>query len=212
MTIADLRKDYTRAGLDEADADPDPFAQFERWFAEAQAAGVLEPNAMTLATATPDGQPSARIVLMKGFDANGLVFYTNYESQKGAELAVNPRAALLFYWGELERQVRLVGPVSRVSREEAERYFRGRPPGSRIGSAASRQSRPIPDRAVLEREVARLDALHPDGDVPLPPFWGGYRLIPERFEFWQGRPSRLHDRLRYLRRDDGSWAIARLLP
>jgi len=212
MTIADLRKDYTRAGLDEADADPDPFAQFARWFAEAQAAGVLEPNAMTLATATADGLPNARIVLMKGFDARGLVFYTNHESQKGAELASNPRAALLFYWGELERQVRMTGSVTPISRAESERYFRGRPPGSRIGAAASRQSTPIPDRATLEREVARLNALHPEGDVPLPPFWGGYRLAPERFEFWQGRPSRLHDRLRYLPRDDGTWSITRLSP
>jgi len=215
MSVADLRKDYARGGLDEADADPDPIAQFRRWFADAQAGGVPEPNAMTLATATRDGHPSARIVLLKGIDARGFVFYTNYESQKGRELAENPRAALAFYWAELERQVRVVGTVERVARDESRAYFDSRPLGSRLGAALSRQSTVLADRAVLETVFRARLAEHeadPAAPVPLPDFWGGYRLAPAIIEFWQGRRSRLHDRLRYGRGADGVWRIERLSP
>lgn len=191
--------------------DPDPFRQFGTWFAEAQAAGIEEANAMTIATASPDGIPSARTVLLKGFGEEGFAFYTNYESQKGRDLLDNPRAALLFYWKELERQVRLTGPIKRMSREETERYFRSRPIGSQIGALVSRQSQVVPSRATLEDEFARLEAEYAGKTVPLPDYWGGFRLRPTSFEFWQGRPNRLHDRLRY-RPDAGSWRIERLSP
>ena len=212
MSVADLRQEYTRGGLDEADLAPDPIAQFTAWFVEAQAAAVPEPTAMTLATATADGQPSARIVLLKQVDDRGFVFYTNYDSQKGRELAENPRAALTFYWPQLERQVRIVGTVAPVSRDESRAYFETRPLGSRLGASLSRQSQPIPNRAVLEAEFARLQAEYADGNVPLPDFWGGYRVTPIAIEFWQGRPSRLQDRLRYTRQPDGTWTIERLSP
>ena len=212
MPVADLRKEYARAGLDEADLDPDPLRQFGVWLAEAQAAEVPEPTAMTLATATRDGEPSARIVLLKGLDERGFVFYTNYESQKGRELAENPRAALTFYWPALERQVRITGEVAPVSRDESRAYFNSRPLGSRLGASLSRQSQVIADRSVLEAEFLRLQAEYADGNVPLPDFWGGYRVAPSRIEFWQGRPSRLHDRLRYTRGPDGGWRIERLSP
>jgi pyridoxamine 5'-phosphate oxidase len=206
-----MRMEYGKAGLAEADVDPDPILQFGRWFEQATHAGLLEPTAMTLATATRDGRPSARMVLLRGFDQRGFVFYTNYESRKGAELAENPRAALVFWWGELERQVRIEGRVERASRSESEAYFHSRPPGSQLSAAASPQSQVIDGRAALEERVARLAADHPDGEVPLPGFWGGYRLAPEVVEFWQGRPNRLHDRLRY-RRDGARWRIERLAP
>ena len=212
MSVADLRREYARAGLDEADLDADPIRQFAAWFAAAEAATGGEANAMTLATATPDGEPSARLVLLKGFDERGFTFFSNYESQKGEELAANPRAALTFYWPELERQVRIKGTVTRVPVEESERYFRSRPPGSRLAASLSRQSEVIPGRAVLEQEFVRLQQTHPDGDVPLPPQWGGYRVVPHLIEFWQGRASRLHDRLRYRREPDRGWQIERLSP
>jgi pyridoxamine 5'-phosphate oxidase len=212
--LAALRTEYTRAGLREDDLDPDPFRQFETWFAEAQGGGVVEANAFTLATASADGAPSARTVLMKGFDRRGLVFYTHYESDKGGDLAGNPRAAVLFYWKELERQVRIAGAVERISREESEAYFRSRPLGSRLGATVSPQSRVIPDRGWIEERFAELEARYadPDAVVPLPDFWGGYRVIPARFEFWQGRQNRLHDRLRYTPDGAGGWRIERLAP
>jgi pyridoxamine 5'-phosphate oxidase len=212
QSIADLRRNYTRATLDEADVDVDPIAQFGRWFAEARAAQLAEPNAMTLATSTPDGRPSARIVLLKGVDARGFVFYTDYRSRKGAELAANPHAALVFHWGELERQVRVVGTVSVVSREESAAYFAGRPAGSRRGAWASHQSQPITERVVLERQFDEVTRRFTDDDaVPLPEHWGGYRVSPTEVEFWQGRASRLHDRIHYVL-DGDLWRRERLSP
>jgi pyridoxamine 5'-phosphate oxidase len=205
-----MRWEYAREALAEADVDADPVVQFGRWFEQATQAGLLEPSAMTLATATPDGRPSARMVLLRGFDERGFCFYTNYESRKAAELAANPRAALVFWWDALERQVRIEGRVEPTSRAESEAYFASRPPGSQLSAAASPQSQVI-DRATLERRVAELATSLPDGMVPLPDFWGGYRLTPEVVEFWQGRPNRLHDRLRYRRAGD-AWVIERLAP
>ncbi len=212
MTFADLRRDYTRAGLNEADADPDPIRQFAAWMRQAMAALVPEPNAMTLATVSPDGRPSARIVLLKGFDAAGFTFHTNYDSRKGRELAANSHAALLFFWPELERQVRVEGTVARISEAESDEYFRTRPVGSRLSAWASRQSEPVADRAALERRMEELARQYPGGDVPRPPFWGGLRLRPEAIEFWQGRPNRLHDRLCYRRVPPEGWRIERLSP
>ncbi|QIN82021.1 pyridoxamine 5'-phosphate oxidase [Rubrobacter tropicus] len=209
--LSDLRKEYTRAGLTESDVDPDPVRQFGRWFDAALAAGLHEPNAVTVATSTLDGRPSARVVLLKGFDERGFVFYTNYEGRKGREIEENPRAALLFYWGELERQVRIEGSVSRVSEEESDAYYASRPRGSRLGALASEQSRVIGGREVLEKRVEALEAEYEGRDVPRPAFWGGYRVEPEVIEFWQGRENRLHDRIFY-RREDGGWKIGRLQP
>ena len=192
--------------LRRADLDPDPLRQFDRWYTEAGAA-VATPEAMTLATAAPDGAPSARLVLLKSFDERGFVFFTSYESRKGAELEANPRAAVLFYWAPLGRQVRIEGTVERVSAEESDAYFASRPPGSRRGAAASRQSRPLADRAELDAAVAALG-----DDVPRPGWWGGYRVVPDEFEFWQGRESRLHDRLQYRRQPSGVWIRERLAP
>jgi len=211
--IAQLRRDYARARLDEADVSHDPLVEFARWFAEAQEAKVPDPTAMTLATSSPDGHPSARIVLLKGFDQRGFVFFTDYRSRKGMELEANPRAALVFWWGELERQVRITGGVALATHEESEGYFKTRPLGSRIGAWASHQSRVIPGRATLEGDVKQVEARFPDGEVPLPPHWGGYRVVPDAIEFWQGRESRLHDRIRYVRETGGkAWRVERLSP
>jgi pyridoxamine 5'-phosphate oxidase len=210
--VARLRKEYTGVVLKESDAGPDPIQQFRRWFDEVLAADLHEPNAMTLATATPDGRPSARTVLLKGFDKRGFVFYTNYEGRKGWELEANPYAALVFYWGELERQVRIEGRVSRISEEESDAYFAGRPRGSQLGAWASEQSRPVEDRGALEERLRELEAEYEGREVPRPPFWGGYRVEPETVEFWQGRENRLHDRLLYSRVGGGAWKLERLQP
>ena len=205
--------EYARSTLDESSVDADAIRQFEIWFAEAKAANLsVEPNAMTLATATPDGVPSARTVLLKGVSPRGFVFFTDYRSRKGNDIAFNPRAALVFWWSELERQVRITGIVSRIPISESEAYFRTRPLGSRLGAWTSHQSQPIPSRAPLELRYTEMQSRYADGDVPLPPYWGGYLVAPDAIEFWQGRTSRLHDRLRYTRTPDGLWAIERLSP
>ncbi|HEX9892862.1 MAG TPA: pyridoxamine 5'-phosphate oxidase [Gemmatimonadales bacterium] len=211
MNLEQLRREYARETLDESTVDPDPLTQFGLWFAEAQQADLLDPNAMTLATATPAGRPSARVVLLKGVDHGGFVFYTDYRSRKSQELDTNPWAALLFYWGELERQVRITGRVSRVAQEMSEAYFMSRPLGSQLGAWASHQSAVLPARAELEARLRQLAARFAEVPVPLPPHWGGWRLEPEEFEFWQGRESRLHDRVRY-RRNETTWTIDRLSP
>ena len=211
-SLAELRKNYSLGSLDVADIDRNPFRQFDAWFAQAVDAKLPEPNTMTLATVDSRGRPSARIVLIKGVDERGFMFFTNYESRKGRELADNPHASLLFYWIELERQVRIEGNVVKASPAESDQYFESRPLGSRIGAWASEQSQVIESRAVLEareREISAKYGEHP----PRPPHWGGYRLIPDAIEFWQGRPSRLHDRLLYTRAvEGGDWQIARLSP
>ncbi len=206
------RTEYMLRGLSEEDVVADPIDQFRLWFEEAVGVGLPEPNAMTLATATREGRPSARTVLLRGFDGAGFVFFTNYNSRKGSELAANPWAALLFFWVELERQIRIEGSVTQVSERESDDYFTSRPAGSRIGAWASNQSEVIAGRNVLERQVEEWTARHPSGDVPRPPHWGGYRVQPETVEFWQGRPSRLHDRLRYRRAESTGWIIERLSP
>ena len=235
MAIAELRREYNLTGMRRDQLDADPVAQFKRWFDQAEGArsagrlrgffiGLykaflalggsrpLDVNAATLATADRNGRPSARVVLLKGVDDRGFIFFTNYDSRKGTELAENPRAALVFYWADLERQVCVAGDVARISREESEAYFKSRPRGSRLAAWASRQSDVLENRAVLEARWQELERQYPGETVPLPPFWGGYVLAPTRIEFWQGRPNRLHDRFRYLKQPDNAWRIERLSP
>jgi pyridoxamine 5'-phosphate oxidase len=235
MALSDTRREYSLGGLDRDDLAADPLAQFTRWFADASAShggsrlrriGIalfelwhavlgrppVDVNAMVVATATVDGVPSARTVLLKGVDARGFTFFTNYDSRKGRELADNPRAALVFFWPGLERQVLVSGDVRRLPADESERYFRSRPRGSRIAAWASPQSAPVTDRAALEERWGETAQRFPGERVPLPPHWGGYVVDPRRIEFWQGRPNRLHDRFSYTRDADGGWRIERLAP
>ena len=235
MAITDLRREYSRGGLDRQDLDADPMAQFGNWFGQASAArggarwrkiGIAlfklghailghpptDVNATVLATATQGGRPSARNVLLKGVDPRGFIFYTNYDSRKGRELAENPNASLVFYWPDLERQVCVEGLVTKLPREESEAYFKSRPKGSRLAAWASNQSDVVADRAALEERWRAMAARFPGDDVPLPPNWGGYVLSPAGIEFWQGRPNRLHDRFRYTKQPDGSWRLERLAP
>jgi pyridoxamine 5'-phosphate oxidase len=212
MALADMRKDYGLAGLHEKDLAKNPFRQFEAWFQEAEAAKIPEPNAMTLATVGRDGRPSARTVLLKGSDGRGFVFYTNYESRKARELEANSRAILLFAWVPMERQIIIEGPVARVSREEAAAYFQSRPRASQLAAWASPQSTVVAGRAVLEESFRVIEKKYEGREVPLPPNWGGFRLAPETVEFWQGRRSRLHDRLRYRREAGADWVVERLAP
>src|ERR1700758_261470 len=199
-------------GLRRSDLDPDPIKQFGNWFTATIEAGIRDVNAMSLATAGTDGRPSVRIVLLKGFDQDGFVFFTNYESEKGVQLDANPYAALAFYWIELDRQIRISGKAERISREESQTYFHARPVGSQLSAWASRQSEVLDGRRVLDARMAEMTERFGDKPIPLPPHWGGYRLKPNKMEFWQGRPNRLHDRFRYTRQEDGSWLIERLAP
>lgn len=210
-SIADLRQNYTRQQLLETNVDPNPIKQFQLWFEQARSVDILEPNAMTLATASKDGIPSARIVLLKGVDDRGFTFYTNYESRKGQELAANPQAVLVFWWEPLERQVRIEGTVEKVTKQETEEYFHSRPRGSQLGAWASPQSQVISSRDVLETRLEDITHTYQEQEIPRPAHWGGYRVIPHAIEFWQGRPNRLHDRLRY-RLNQDHWAIERLAP
>jgi pyridoxamine 5'-phosphate oxidase len=209
--LARLRSDYRRASLDADRLDPDPLVQLAAWLDDAIRAEAPEPTAMTIATADAQGRPAARIVLLKGIDARGCVFFTHYDSAKGRDLAANPRAALVWFWAPLERQVRVEGGVEVVDAAESDAYFASRPRGSRVSAVASPQSREVPDRAWLEARIAEVERAHPGDDVPRPPRWGGYRVVPAAVEFWQGRPSRLHDRIRYTRHGD-TWSLARLAP
>lgn len=213
-TLANLRQEYSQQSLDRSDVLPDPIAQFERWFADAQQAQIHEPNAMHLATVADNGRPTARIVLLKGIEEGCFVFYTNYRSQKGQQLQQQPYAALTFFWPELERQVRIEGPVDKISNERSTVYFHSRPRGSQLGAWVSPQSEVIADRAVLEQRQQELTQKYADQPIPRPPHWGGFALQPSRLEFWQGRPSRLHDRLLYRRAaaNDTPWTIDRLAP
>ena len=212
MSLADLRKDYSLAGLSEKDVARDPFRQFEKWFQEAEAAKLVEPNAAVLSTATKDGRPSSRMILLKGIDGRGFVFYTNYSSRKGMELESNPHVSFMFPWVALERQVIIEGSVTKVTREESEAYFHIRPRSSQLAAWASSQSTILSGREALEDAMKAVEKKFSGVDAPLPPHWGGFRIIPETVEFWQGRRSRLHDRLRYRREPNGSWVIERLSP
>ena len=210
--LTGLRNEYGAHGLRRSDLHTDPIKQFSAWFAAALAAGIRDVNAMTLATASAEGRPSARIVLLKGFDERGFVFFTNHDSEKGQQIEANPYVALVFYWVLLERQIRISGPVERTSREDSAAYFHSRPVGSRLGAWVSRQSEVIDARRILDSRLTEMTERFQDGEIPLPPHWGGYRVNPDRIEFWQGRPNRLHDRFRYSRQEDGPWQIDRLAP
>ncbi len=212
LSLADLRREYTMAGLREQDLDADPFRQFQKWLQDALKAGILEPNAMVLATADKSGKPSSRTLLLKEVSNGSFIFYTNYQSRKARELDQNARAAMTFPWLELERQVCATGTVGKVSREKAEAYFRLRPRGNRLGAHVSVQSSVVSSRDELERKLKELETRYPGEDIPMPEYWGGYALFPDEIEFWQGRPNRLHDRLRYSRQPDNSWKIQRLSP
>jgi pyridoxamine 5'-phosphate oxidase len=235
MSIADLRREYNLAGLRRSDLEPDPIAQFRKWFDQATGARAsgevrkffiklykslllvsgtepMDLNAMTLATTDKEGRPSSRIVLLKGVDERGFIFYTNYDSRKGRELAENPHAALTFYWADQERQVCVAGLARKLPQSESNAYFRSRPRGSRIAAWTSNQSQVVRDRAELEARYKKLDTQYPGDDVPMPSYWGGYVLEPGRVEFWQGRPNRLHDRFRYSKQVDGKWQVDRLSP
>ena len=212
MSIDEIRERYSQAGLSETALNPDPILQFEQWLQEAAAAGVFEPGTACLATASRQGEPSARMVLLKGVEERGFIFFTNYGSPKARELAENPQASLVVAWVELARQVRISGSVERISREQSARYFETRPAGSRLSAWASHQSEVIDSRQVLEERMQRLRTRFGDGEIPLPPFWGGYCLSPTRIEFWQGRPDRLNDRLRYRRQAEAQWVLERLAP
>jgi pyridoxamine 5'-phosphate oxidase len=212
MHIADIRKDYRLQTLDEAGVSADPIQQFGVWWQEALQSEIVEVNAMTLATANEQGVPSARIVLLKGYDERGFVFFSNYESKKAGDLQVNPVASLVFFWKELERQVRISGSVEKVTELESDQYFQSRPEGSRIGAWASPQSTVISSRQVIEEKVEALQAAFEGKEIPRPLHWGGYRVVPNRIEFWQGRSSRLHDRIQYTLQSDGNWIIERLAP
>ena len=211
MDLGNLRNEYARAGLRREQLADDPFRQFEIWFGQANSAGLYQPNAMTVATVSADGQPSARTVLLKSFDTGGFVFYTNYGSRKARELDANPRVALLFVWLDLERQIKIRGSARRVSTAESLKYFLTLPRGSRLGAWCSEQSSVVGSRGLLEEEFERMKRKFHDKEVPLPSFWGGYRVVPQEIEFWQGRVNRLHDRFQYTRVDDG-WCIERLAP
>lgn len=212
MNVSDLRREYEADGLRRRDLHVDPLVQFQRWFDQALKQELLDANAMALATADADGAPSARIVLIKGVDEQGITFFTDYGSDKGRDLDANPHAAVVFYWPPLHRQVRMRGSVTKVSREQSEAYFASRPRGAQISAAASDQSQPIETREDLERRAAAIDEQSGDDPIPCPTHWGGYHLRPDTIEFWQGRPDRLHDRFRYTRDADGSWTITRLSP